>query len=84
MSKEWYEKHCKDNQTDGFQVWWVGYYGTPEGYDSSVAEQEEYWLRKGVALAGWHAHLETNKVKITYSEATKARYPNMADIGLKL
>ena len=50
----WYEREWLQKETPGFVTWWAGYYGQPEDY----VEQDEYWVRRAFALAGWLAARE--------------------------
>ena len=55
MSKEWYNKHHLSKETPEFVEWFLSYYGPPELYGIDQGEQDEYWVRRGFAMAGWTA-----------------------------
>ena len=54
----WFLKYHYENLTPAFTEWWVGYYGTPEQYDTHPGELDDYWIRCGFALIGWLAREE--------------------------
>ena len=54
MSKEWYDKHHKEKETEEFNDFWMRFYDSCT-YDDPD-EEDEYWIRKGFALIGWSAH----------------------------
>ena len=58
MIDAWYEEHWKNKETDNFLKWWLEYYGVAADYENVIDEQEDYWIRRGFALAGWLAALE--------------------------
>ncbi len=57
MSLEWYDKYWLEKETDLFSIWWKKFYGEPEHY----GDPDEYWLRKGFALAGWIGNMSNRK-----------------------
>ena len=61
MSENWYDTHWRQQETPEFVSWWIGEYGNPEDYDEVEYEQDEYWVRKGFALMGWHGAMEQMK-----------------------
>jgi len=61
MSKEWYNKFHKKDETEAFVAWWTKYY--EESLDTlsvsyGISDSNEYWLRRGFALLGWNAGIK--------------------------
>jgi hypothetical protein len=48
----WFKRHWADKMTLEFQEWWFKYYGRLEYSDN---DDHEYYIRAGMALAGWLA-----------------------------
>ena len=49
MSQTWYNMNWADKETPAFVAFWLEWYGHDEDY----ANPDDYWIRRGFALAGW-------------------------------
>ena len=56
MSEWWYNKYWRDKETPEFVEWVETEYGKPKDYQNTIREQDEYWVRRGFALMGWHGN----------------------------
>ena len=50
---KWYQKHWAEKETPEFYEWWEDWYGESDESSDDKYDTDEYWMRKGFALAGW-------------------------------
>lgn len=55
---EWFRRYHEAEVTEEFKAWWVKCYGIAASYERTEAEQDEYWMRCGIAWMGWKAAKE--------------------------